>query len=279
VTPRRDDNDASTFTLRRVQAMLGLSRTVVAGLIAEGFVVPTRGRRNEWRFTFQDLMLLRTAHALQAAQIPPRRILRALSRLKATLPDALPLTGLRITAIGSDVAVRDRSGRWRADSGQLLMDFDVVAPVAGSVAIIERDQRDQGDGGQAWFERGRALEATDAAAAEAAYLQALALAPEHADAYINLGALWCEAGRFAEVVKLSKQAVARCPGCALIRFNQGVALDHLERLGEAQASYEQCLELDPTLADAHYNLARVREQLGDKRGALRHFSAYRRLQR
>ena len=275
MTRRRDDGDASTFTLRRVQAMLGLSRTVVAGLIAEGFVAPTRGRRNEWRFTFQDLMLLRTAHALQAAQIPPRRILRALSRLKANLPDALPLTGLRITAIGSDVAVRDRSGRWRADSGQLLMDFD-IAPVAGSVAIIERDQHDDV---QAWFERGRALESSDAAAAEAAYLQVLALAPDHADAYINLGALWCEAGRFAEVVTLSKQAVARCPDCALIRFNQGVSLDHLERLAEAQASYEQCLELDPTLADAHYNLARVREQLGDKRGALRHFSAYRRLQR
>jgi tetratricopeptide (TPR) repeat protein len=65
---------------------------------------------------------------------------------------------------------------------------------------------------------------------------------------------------------------------ALIHFNLGVALDHLERLREAQASYGRSLELDPTLADAHYNLGRLREQLGDKRGALRHFSAYRRLQ-
>ena len=55
-----------------------------------------------------------------------------------------------------------------------------------------------------------------------------------------------------------------------------------ERLGkvtEAAASYEKSLALDDTLADAHYNLARVREQLGDKRGALRHYSAYRRLTR
>ncbi len=272
---RRDDNPPSSFTLRRVQAMLGLSRTVVAGLIDEGFVAPTRGPRNEWRFTFRDLMLLRTAHALQASKIPPRRILRALAELKATLPDELPLTGLRITAIGSDVAVRARDGRWQADSGQLLMDFD-VAPVAGSVAIIERGTDDDA---QAWFERGQALEATDAAAAEAAYRQALALAPDHADAYLNLGALWCEAGRFAEVAALSQQAVAHCPGVALIHFNRGVALDHLERLPEAVVSYEASLALDPALADAHYNLARLREQLGDKRGALRHFSAYRRLQR
>jgi tetratricopeptide (TPR) repeat protein len=273
----RDDGSASTYTWQRVQAMLGLSRRTVAGLIAEGFVAPSRGKRNEWRFTFQDLMLLRTAHALQVSRIPPRRILRSLARLKATLPQELPLTGLRITAIGADVAVRDRDGQWQADSGQLLMDFD-VAPVAGSVAFLER-------GGPVpalpdaptWFRRGLDLEAGDPAGAEAAYRQALALAPDLADAYLNLGAMLSEAGRFAELAMLSEDAVAHCPGVALAHFNRGVALDHLERLPEAMASYERSLALDPSLADAHYNLGRLREQLGDRRGALRHFSAYRRL--
>jgi tetratricopeptide (TPR) repeat protein len=271
-------SDASTtYTLRRVQAMLGLSRRIVAGLIAEGFVAPTRGRRNEWRFTFQDLMLLRTAHTLQASKIPPRKILRSLVQLKARLPQELPLTGLRITAIGADVAVRDRDGRWQAGSGQLLMDFD-VAPAAGSVAILERSSP-SGPDAAAWFERGLALEATDPAGAEAAYRQALTLAPDLAEATLNLGAMWSEAGRFEELAELSEQAVTHCPGSALIHFNHGVALDHLERLPAAMASYERSLALDPTLADAHYNLGRLREQLGDKRGALRHFSAYRRLQR
>ena len=270
---------ATTFSLRRVQAMLGLSRSVVAGLIEQGFVTPTRGKRNELRFTFQDLMLLRTAHALQASKIPPRRILRSLARLRATLPRELPLTGLRITAIGADVAVRERDGQWRADSGQLLMDFD-AAPVGRSVAILARDAGTlAGPDGAAWFERGLALEASDPAGAEAAYRQALALAPDLAEAYLNLGAMWSDAGRFAELAELSEQAVARCPDSALIHFNRGVALDHLERLAEAAASYERSLALDPALADAHYNLGRLREQLGDKRGALRHFSAYRRLQR
>lgn len=275
---RSDDDAASTFTLRRVQAMLGLSRTIVAGLIAEGFVAPTRGPRNEWRFTFQDLMLLRTAHALQRSQIPPRKILRSLKRLKATLPQELPLTGLRITAIGADVAVRDRHGQWQADSGQLLMDFD-VAPVAGSVAFLPRDTSPPAPpGAPAWFERGLALEATDPAAAEAAYRQALVLAPDLEAAYLNLGAMLSDAGRFDALVTLSDDAVRHCPTAPLIHFNRGVALDHLERLPEAVASYERSLALDPALADAHYNLARLREQLGDKRGALRHFSAYRRLQ-
>ena len=114
-----DASDTSTDSLRRVQAMLGLSSSIVSGLIAAGFVAPTRGRRTEWRFTFQDLMLLRTAHALQATKIPARKILRSLARLMATLPQELPLTGLRITVIGADAryATAMASGRPTAANG------------------------------------------------------------------------------------------------------------------------------------------------------------------
>ncbi|WP_255440883.1 tetratricopeptide repeat protein [Caenimonas sedimenti] len=274
------DHEGSTFTLRRVQAMLGLSRGIVSGLIAAGFVTPTRGSRNELRFTFQDLALLRTAHALQVQRVPPRRILQSLARLRASLPAELPLTGLRITAIGADVAVRDRSGRWRSDSGQLLMDFD-VAQVGGNVTLLERapSAQDEANDAQALFERALSLEDTDPAAAEVAYLQALALAPGLEDAYLNLGAMWADAGRFVELVRLSAAALKQCPESALLHFNLGVALDHLERLDDAADAYERALQLDPTLADAHFNLAELRKQAGDERGALRHYSAYRRLQR
>ena len=274
-------DDGSSFTLRRVQAMLGLSRHIVTGLIAAGFVTPGRGTRNELRFTFQDLMLLRTAHALQAQRIAPRRILQSLVRLRATLPAELPLTGLRITAIGADVAVRDRDGRWQSDSGQLLMDFD-VAPVAGNVTILERKpvQQDQASDSGALFEHALALEASDElAAAEVAYLQALALAPDLEDAYLNLGVLWATAGRYAELVRLCDAALQNCSDSALLHFNRAVALDQLQRLDEAAASYERSLALDPNLADAHFNLAQLHQEAGDARGALRHFSAYRRLQR
>ncbi|MEO7243290.1 MAG: tetratricopeptide repeat protein [Variovorax sp.] len=284
----RTERGCDTFTLGRVQAMLGLSRTVVDGLVAQGFVAPLRGKRNERRFTFQDLLLLRTAHALQTSNIPPRKILRALTRLRASLPQQLPLTGLRITAVDGDVVVRERDAHWQAESGQLLMDFEIASQSNGSVALLERspvaaparehDVSALADA-DAWLARGEALEAEDMQGAQSAYEQALALAPELTQAFLNLGVMACEAGRYDEALELSKRAVAHCPDSALVHFNRGVALDCLERIEAAIDSYERALKLDATLADAHYNLARLRERLGDTRGALRHFSAYRRLQK
>lgn len=274
-------DEHATYTLRRVQAMLGLSRAVVAGLIEAGFVTPRRGPRNEHRFTFQDLMLLRTAHALQASKIPPRKIVRSLAKLKASLPEELPLTGLRISAIGADVAVRDRDGRWASDSGQLLMDFEVEPARGSRVAFLDHAAPAEapGDGAADWFGRGEALEAADPRGAERAYREALARRPDYADAYLNLGAMLCEAGRAAEAADLYEQAVALCEPSALLDYNRAVALEDAGRVDEAIAAYERSLALDPTLADAHFNIGRLQESLGDARGALRHFSAYRRLQR
>ena len=49
------------------------------------------------------------------------------------------------------------------------------------------------------------------------------------------------------------------------------------RLAEAVEAYERALELVPQYADAHYNLALAYERLGQTRKALRHWTAYTRL--
>lgn len=268
----------STFTLKGAQEKLGLSRTVLAGLISAGFVTPSRGARNEHRFTFQDLALLRTAHALQKSNISPRKILASLAKLKASLPSELPLTGLRITAVGADVAVRDRTGALEAAaSGQLLMDFD-VADEGGKVSFLDRTTVPRGPDARTLFREGERLEARDSSAAADAYRHALEADPSFVDAYLNLGAILCEAQHFGAAVTLYDEAVLHCPDAPLIRFNRAVALEDLGRVEEAIVSYETSLKLDPSLADAHFNIARLKERLGDARSALRHFNAYRRLQ-
>jgi len=270
-----------TYTLRGIQSMLGLSRGVIAALVEAGFVTPARGKRGELRFSFQDVVLLRTAHSLQQAQIPPRKILRSLRRLKDTLPSELPLTGLRITAVGNEIAVKEGERHWQADSGQLLIDFEVRPAAAGNVAVlVKREAVAPGSvDPEEWYNRALQLEAKDVSSAEAAYRHAIALAPAWADPYLNLGVVLCESRRIEEAVLLYQDALEHCPRESLIHFNLAVALEDLDEPVRALAHYEACIELAPRFADAHFNAARLHEQLGHATRAIRHYSEYRRLQR
>jgi tetratricopeptide (TPR) repeat protein len=291
----------TTYTLREIQAMLGISRSAISSLMAAGFVSPGRGPRREYRFTFQDVVMLRTAHSLREAQIPARKILRSLRRLRDTLPAELPLSGLRITAAGNELAVRAGDTQWQVDSGQLLLDFE-VRPDGASVSILSKPQRapreaatpqppargrpEEGvaktataDDPTYWFERGAELEASNPAAAEAAYRQALACAPAFADAYLNLGCLLCDAGRCAEAIGLYRSALQHCPNEPLLHFNLAIALEDRGKPAEALACYEKCLDLSRDFSDAHYNAALLYEQFGQTSKAIKHFSAVRRLQK
>jgi DNA-binding transcriptional MerR regulator len=269
---------AGLYTLRRVEELLGLSRRVVAGLVAEGFVKPSRGPRNEFRFSFQDLLVLRTAHELREKQIPPRKIVRALKQLRAKLPNEMPLTGLRLTAVGTDVAVRDRDGLRGAETGQLLFDFE-IAPERGDVRFLDADADAAADDRDEVFAQAESLEPIDGSLAEAAYRRVLELDPQHLHAFINLGALLCEAGRPAEAVTLFDTAIARGLRDPLIHYNRAIALEDRGDARGAIASYLRALELDTGLADAHFNLARLYEEAGDAHRAVRHLASYRRLQR
>jgi len=290
-----------SYTLPEVAALLGLSPSVISGLVAAGFVSPARGPKREYRFSFPDLVLLRAAQDLQAAQIPPRRILRSLRELRARLPEEMPLAGLRIGAVGNEVVVRSGSEPWRAGSGQLLFDFE--APVSASMptpatgaqvrTLAPRGGKPSGhrvragDAGaerevdaadaEAWFTRAATLERSQPAQAQAAYRRAIALDATRADAYLNLGVLLGEAGRHAEAAAVYRQGLGHCEGEALLHFNLAVTLEDLGQPEAAVAAYERSLALDATLADAHFNLARLHDQLGRAKGAIRHYSAYRRL--
>lgn len=269
--------------MRRVQDTLGLSRHTLTGLIAQDFVRPERGPRNEMRFSFQDLVLLRTAFELRRARVPPRTIFQALANLRDDLPSSLPLTGLRITAEGTSVVVRDAGLPRDAVTGQLVMDFEMVAADDGSMAVLNRpcDELD-GPSAQAarvHLERGDALEAEDRSAAMQAYRQAIALDASLLPAYVSLGAMLCEDGACADAAAVFERALANGVADAYLHFNHAIALEDTGQAQAAMASYQAALLLDPQFADAHFNLARLLQEAGDVQGALRHWSAYRRIQR
>lgn len=268
--------------------MLGLSRSAIVRLVESGFVKPGRGPRRAYVFSFQDVVLLRTAYELQGAGISTTRILRTLRRLRDDLPAEAPLTGLRITAVGNDIAVRDRDAQWEAESGQFLMDFDVGRdPVRGGSTVVRPLASGRAPSAptaptlqtlsaEALFQRAQAMEAVDLVAARRAYRQAIAAAPDFTNAYLNLGALLCESGDCQEAVRIFAKGIAHRPEEPLLYFNKAVALEDLNRFAEALASYDMALQLDPNLADAHFNVGRLHDELGHPQRAIRHYSAYRR---
>lgn len=270
------------YTLRSVRQMLGLTRHAISKLIELGFVDPSRGPGRAYRFSFRDVVLLRSAHDLRVARIPTRQILRSLRRLRETLPPEVPVSGLRITAAGDRITVRAEDTQWEPDTGQLVMDFS-VAPATGSVSFISQRPASataapESDDLEDLFETAEELEASDPVAAEDTYRLILEQDPAHAHAYLNLGFMLCEAGRCGEAVTLYDEGIEHCPDDPLMHYNRAVALEDLGRVAEALASYEACLRLQPDFADAHQNAALLYAQAGQKQMAIRHFSAFRRLQ-
>jgi tetratricopeptide (TPR) repeat protein len=277
---------ASGYATRDVAALLGLSVAQVRSCIRDGFLTPAQGPRGEHRFSFQDLILLRTAKGLLNAKVPRRRIRLALQRLRQQLPEGRPLTGIRITAQGSQVVARDGRESWDPASGQILLDFDVaelqqeVSNWAPAVALgPESPPEELPATASAWFERGMDLEEEDAEGAVAAYRRALALDPSAPDVWLNLGRLLHERGEVAEAEQCYREAVALQPGEPVALFDLGVALQDQERPEEAATAYERVLALDDTFADAHYNLAAVYETLGRREAAFRHLRSYKTLTR
>jgi tetratricopeptide (TPR) repeat protein len=264
------------YGVRDVVKLLRMPRSTISSLVKAGFVSPARGPRNAWQFSFQDLIVLRTAKALAAANVPRKRITRSVRELRRHLPASMPLSGLSICAVADRVVVKEGKTRWQAESGQYLLEFE-GNPADGSLSIIERSAASEPDAAQEWFDAGAALEERDPEAAIDAYRKAVAAAPAFLDAHVNLGSLLHDAGRVEEAEAAYRQALKACGGDAVLLYNLGVLLDDIGRKEEAHLSYADALKADPALADCHYNMALICEELGRTRDAIRHMSEYRRL--
>jgi tetratricopeptide (TPR) repeat protein len=227
-----------SYGVREVEKLLRLPRSTIHALVRAGFVAPERGPRNALRFSFQDLIVLRTAQALAAAKVPAKRITQSLKQLRRQLPQTMPLSGLSIGAVGDRVVVKDGGGRWQADSGQYLLAFE-GNPSEGSLKIIEPKKSEE----------------------------------DPIDRAVTLH----EEGKLDEAERVYRAVIAERGGDTLAHYNLGVLLEDMGRDADAAAAYEAALRSDPRFADCHYNLALVAERLGQGTKAIRHMAQYRRL--
>jgi tetratricopeptide (TPR) repeat protein len=256
------------FGVREVEKLLRLPRRTIHSLVKAGFVSPSRGPRQAYRFSFQDLIVLRTAQALAAANVPPKRITQSLKELRRHLPEAMPLSGLSICAVADRVVVKEGASRWQAESGQYLLAFE-GDPAAGALRVIERKD---------WFAHAVDLEEEgDTEGAIKAYEEAVAADPTLLDAHINLGWLLHEAGRLEKAERAYRNGLETCGADPVLLYNLGVLLEEMDRKTEAAQIYQAALRGDPRMADCHYNLALLCEELDRPQEAIRHMAQYRRL--
>lgn len=276
------------FSVKDVERVLQIPRSAIRTLIHGGYVAPKRGRRRQYEFSFQDLIALRTARALILARVSPRRISQALRQLRKEVPPELPAARLRIGASGTELVVRDQSGPWRAPSGQLLLEFEASFS-DGTVQILDRPgpgapEQDHSStpvppdtDADEIFERAIALEDTDAAAAIRAYQRCIDIDPRHAGARINCGRLLHAADRIEDAEEIYRAGLTSGSEDVNLLFNLALVLEDAGRELEAVDLYKRALALEPDFADAHYNLARLYQQLNMPRAAIRHWNFYRRL--
>jgi tetratricopeptide (TPR) repeat protein len=231
-------------------------------------------------YSFDELVRLRKLRDLAATRISVKSIRRSV--------DAMQKVSGMENPLGESVAVRHGSGlkfrQWGAlvDPVTRQMAFDFESTPATGMTVVGAQAATSAwltSEVQAMFLRAVRLEENADTLAEAKdlYEGILQMQPGHAPAAINLGTIRYNERDYASAEMLYRRATEADPEYALAFFDLGNVLDEQQRLEEAIAAYERALALVPQYADAHYNLALAYERMREPRRALRHWTAYARL--
>ena len=195
------------YGVSEVEKLLQLPRSTIRSLIKSGFVTPARGPRRALLFSFQDLLVLRKAQALVAANVPRRRITRAMKEL-----------------------------RRQVESGQYPLAFE-GDPGAGVLKVIKREpaRPEQAENAvEAQIDRGYLLHAEgQLAKAEAVYRDALDAHGGDPRLLYNLGVLLEDLDRKKEALAAYQAALRGDPALADCHYNLALLYENLGRKKEA----------------------------------------------
>lgn len=257
------------FSRQDVLRILGI-RAAQFGAWERSGLIPQKSS-----YSFPEMVQLRKLRDLAASHISAARIRASVDAMQSVSGMAQPLLQAQALRTGSRLTFRVNDGVVDPITGQFVFDFDRpkrgIAEVGNAAGVqASRDLRVR----NLFLEAIRREEQGGTAEAASIYEQILSIVPKHAPACINLGTIYYNQRQFEASAELYRRATLADPDYALAYFDLGNVLDELKRLPEAIESYRRAIELVPTYADAHYNLALALERLGESRKALRHWSAY-----
>jgi tetratricopeptide (TPR) repeat protein len=231
-------------------------------------------------YTFQDLGQLRTVRALREEDVSAASIRHSIMAMKAVAGMANPMMEACLVRTGTRLAFRHHGAMVDPIRRQLLFDFERLDHVGGlSVGSAPAPLRRPGSGSprgvqSRFLAAVQAEEAGEKQRAIALYEEILAIDPQYAAAYINLGTINFHLRQYDRAEELYRRATEVDPSYVLAFFDLGNVLDELQRPDESIAAYRQAVTLAPRYADAHYNLALAYQRKAQHRDALRHWLAY-----
>jgi tetratricopeptide (TPR) repeat protein len=279
------------YSIRDVARILAVQESRLRYWMQTGFVGPTVRKGGRFYYTFCDLVAVKAAKDLLAAEIPLQRVRKAVESLKKALPsDTHPASRLRVCSDGNTIVALADDIAFEPIGGQVVMAFNVpsfgehisevlaMPRVDPSAPQEITDSPTEANGGTTAYrmfcEACAAEDRGDLQLAEHLFRQAIDLEPNMAAALTNLGNLVYRQGEVEEARRLYERAVEHDPMQPEARYNLANTLEDLGEIELAVAELRKVCAACPDFADAHYNLGLLLAQLGGTAQARQQMERY-----
>jgi tetratricopeptide (TPR) repeat protein len=279
------------YSIRDVARILAVQESRLRYWMQTGFVGPTVRKGGRFYYTFCDLVAVKAAKDLLAAELPLQKARKAVESLKKVLPnDTNPHSKLRVCSDGETIVALKDDVAFEPVSGQVVMAFTLpsfsehIAEVLAMPRVDPSapqeitDSPTEANGGTTayrhFIEACAAMDRGDTETAEHLFRQAIDLEPHMAAALTNLGNLVYRQGELDEARRLYDRALEHDPNQPEARYNLANLLEDLGETDLAIAELRKVCAAAPEFADAHYNLGLMLAQVGGTSQAKQYLERY-----
>jgi tetratricopeptide (TPR) repeat protein len=279
------------YSIRDVSRILAVQESRLRYWMQTGFVGPTVRKGGRFYYTFTDLVAVKSAKDLLAADVSLQTARKAVASLKKALPgDTHPASKLRVCCDGQTIVALADDIVFEPIGGQVVMAFslatfgDHVAEVLAmprvdpSAPVAVEDSPTEANGGTTAYrhfvEACAAMDRGELESAEHLFRQAVDLEPGMAAALTNLGNIVYRQGEHDEARRLYERALDHDPMQAEARYNLANLLSDAGETELAIAELRRVCAGNPEFADAHYNLGLMLAAVGGTSQAKRHLERY-----
>jgi tetratricopeptide (TPR) repeat protein len=279
------------YSIRDVSRILAVQESRLRYWMQTGFVGPTVRKGGRFYYTFTDLVAVKSAKDLLAADVSLQAARKAVACLKKALPgDTHPASKLRLCSDGQTIVALADDAAFEPIGGQVVMAFSLatfgehVAEVLAmprvdpSAPIAVEDSPTEANGGTTAYrhfvEACAAMDRGELETAEHLFRQAVDLEPNMAAALTNLGNIVYRQGEHDEARRLYERALDHDPMQAEARYNLANLFADAGETELAIAELRRVCAGNPEFADAHYNLGLMLASVGGTSQAKRHLERY-----